>query len=91
MKPLNVSKNIVSLSEFKAKASQMLYEVQSTHHPIVITQNGKAAAVLISPEAFDFLTEQARFIDAVQKGLADVEKGRVVADENAGEDEQREG
>lgn len=43
--------------------------------------SGTAAAVLISPEDYDFLTEQARFIDAVQKGLTDVEKGRVVADE----------
>lgn len=82
MKPLSVSRNIVSLSEFKAKASQMLHEVQSSHHPLVITQNGKAAAVLVSPADFDFLTEQARFISAVQKGLADVENVRIVADEN---------
>lgn len=82
MRPLNVSKNIVSLSEFKAKASQMLHEVQSSHHPLVITQNGKAAAVLVSPADFDFLTEQVRFIKAVQKGLTDVENGRMVPDEN---------
>lgn len=82
MKPLNISTNIVSLSEFKAKASRMLHDVQSSHHPLVITQNGKAAAVLISPADFDFLTEQARFISAVQKGLADVENDRIVPDEN---------
>jgi prevent-host-death family protein len=82
MKPLSVSKNIVSLSEFKAKASKMLHEVQNSHHPLVITQNGKAAAVLISPTDFDALTERARFIDAVEKGLADVQQGRVVADED---------
>lgn len=82
MKPLNVSKNIVPLSEFKAKASRMIRDAQSSHQPLVITQNGKAAAVLISPEDFDCLTEKARFIDAVQKGLTDVEKGRVVADED---------
>lgn len=82
MKPLSVSKNIVSLTEFKAKASQMLHEVQNSHQPLVITQNGKATAVLISPTDFDALTEQARFIDAVEKGLADVQQGRVVADED---------
>jgi prevent-host-death family protein len=82
MKPLRVSRNIVSLSEFKAKASQMLHDVQRSHHPLVITQNGKAAAVLISPADFDFLTEKARFISAVQKGLADVENDRIVPDEN---------
>jgi len=82
MKPLNISQNIVSLSDFKNKASRMLHEVQSSHHPLVITQNGKAAAVLISPSDFDLLTEQARFVDAVQRGLGDVKNGRVLSDED---------
>ena len=77
MKPLNISKNIISLSDFKNKASKMLHEVQSSRSPLVITQNGKAAAVLISPSDFDLLTEQVRFVDAVKRGLADVKDGRV--------------
>ena len=60
----------------------MLREVQSTHRPLVITQNGQAAAVLISPADFDLLTEQVRFVDAVQRGLADVQQGRVLPDED---------
>ena len=82
MKPINISENIVSLSDFKNKASRMLHEIQSSHRPFVITQNGKAAAVLISPSDFDFLTEQARFVDAVQKGLTDVQNGLVLSDED---------
>ena len=60
----------------------MLNEVQRSHRPLVITQNGKAAAVLISPSDFDLLTEQARFVDAVQRGLTDVQNGRVISDED---------
>lgn len=82
MRPINISQNIVSLSVFKNKASKMLREVQSSHRPIVITQNGKAAAVLISPADFDLLTEQVRFVDAVQRGLTDVQHGRVLPDED---------
>ena len=82
MKPINISQDIVSLSDFKNKASRMLHEVQSSHRPLVITQNGKAAAVLISPSDFDLLTEQARFVDAVQRGLTDVQNGRVISDED---------
>ena len=86
MKPINISQSIVSLSEFKNKTSKMLHEVQSTHRPLVITQNGKAAAVLISPADFDLLTEQTRFIDAVQRGLTDVQQGRVLSDEDLDKD-----
>jgi prevent-host-death family protein len=82
MKPMNISQNIISLSDFKNKASKMLHEIQSSRRPLVITQNGKAAAVLISPSDFDLLTEQARFVDAVQRGLADVQKGRMLPDKD---------
>jgi len=82
MKPINISQNIVSLSDFKIKASRMLHEIQNSRRPLVITQNGKAAAVLISPSDFDLLTEQARFVDAVQRGLVDVQNGRMLPDDH---------
>ena len=86
MKPINISRNIISLSDFKNRASKLLNEVQSSHSPIIITQNGKAAAVLLAPADFDALTERARFIDAVEAGLADAQEGRVLADEELGID-----
>lgn len=49
-----------------------------------MTQNGKAAAVMLSPEDFDRLTTQARFVAAVQDGLSDLAAGRVVSDEALG-------
>ena len=82
MKPLNISQDIISLSDFKSKASKMLHNVQTSHRPLVITQNGKAAAVLISPSDFDLLTEQTNFVDAVNRGLSDVEHGRILPDED---------
>lgn len=82
MKQLNISQDIISLSDFKNKASKMLHNVQTSHRPLVITQNGKAAAVLVSPSDFDLLTEQARFVDAANRGLSDVENGRVLPDED---------
>ena len=82
MRPINISQNIVSLSDFKNKASKMLHEIQSSRRPLVITQNGKAAAVLISPSDFDLLTEQVRFVEAVQRGLADAKNDQVFLDED---------
>jgi len=37
--------------------------------------------VLLSPDDFDQLTYAERFREAVREGLADVEAGRVVSDE----------
>jgi predicted transcriptional regulator len=38
--------------------------------------------IVISPSDFDLLTEQARFVDAVQRGLADVQNGRMLPDDD---------
>ncbi len=82
MKNFQVSEDIVSLSDFKNHASRMLNQMQHSHRPIIITQNGRPAGVLISPAEFDLLSERSRFIQAVQSGLEDVAQGRVVADED---------
>ena len=79
MRTLRVSENIVSVSEFKAQAAEWLRRLGENSSPVVITQNGKAAAVLLSPTAYDELAEGHRFTKAVQQGLDDVGAGRVTA------------
>jgi prevent-host-death family protein len=81
MKSFRVSENIVPVSGFKAQAAEMLRRLAASGEPLVITQNGKAAGVLLSPEAFDELTELHRFMAAVLEGLEDGKAGRVFSHE----------
>ena len=78
MPNLRVAEDIVPLSLFKAKAAELLKKISETGAPIVITQNGRAAGVLLSPAEFDLLTERARFVNAISEGIADLESDRVV-------------
>jgi antitoxin YefM len=43
----------LSLSEAKMKLSELIDRVQSTDAEVVITKNGRPAAVLVSPDEFD--------------------------------------
>ncbi|MBC7543646.1 MAG: type II toxin-antitoxin system Phd/YefM family antitoxin [Candidatus Sericytochromatia bacterium] len=74
---MRVSENFVPVSEFKAQAADWLRKANESGAPIVVTQNGKPAGVLLSPQAFDALTERARFVEAIDAGLADADAGRV--------------
>jgi prevent-host-death family protein len=78
MKPLYLSEDIVPIKDLETQASRVLKQLRDSHRPVVITQDGRAAAVLISPEDFDRLRERDRFMAAVQEGLADVEAGRLL-------------
>lgn len=72
-----ISQDFVPVSDFKAQAAEWLRRIGETDAPLVVTQHGKPAGVLLSPRAFDALTEQARFVSAVGEGLADADAGRV--------------
>ncbi|MEK6287773.1 MAG: type II toxin-antitoxin system prevent-host-death family antitoxin [Acidobacteriota bacterium] len=78
MRDVNVSEGIVPLGEFKARASKIIGELADSKEPLVITQNGRPAAVLMSPAAFQELRERYEFLEAVAQGVADTEAGRVV-------------
>ena len=48
---------IESLTKVKSQLSALVDSVHSTHERIIITRNGKPAAVLISPEDLESLEE----------------------------------
>lgn len=75
MAKIRVSEDIVPISDFKAQASEWLRRIAGSGHPLVITQNGKPAGVLLSPAAFDELAERQLFLAAVQEGMADEQTG----------------
>ena len=81
MKSTRFSEDVVPIGEFKAKAAAVLRRLREHRRPVVLTQNGRPAGVLISPEEFDRLAERERFIAAVEEGLADARAGRVVDDD----------
>ena len=84
MKALNVSEDVLPIGEFKTHASRVLRKLRAGQRPVLITQNGRPAAVLITPEEFDRIRENDQFTAAVREGLADSEAGRVIDDAEMG-------
>ena len=70
----------LSLSEAKMKLSELIARVQSTDIEIVITKNGKPAAVLVSPDEFEGWREtisikaDGDLMGEIKKGLASLKK-----------------
>ncbi|MBI4871717.1 MAG: type II toxin-antitoxin system Phd/YefM family antitoxin [Candidatus Riflebacteria bacterium] len=85
MKAIRVKDGIVPLGEFKANAARLLKELREDNGPLVITQNGRPAAVMLAPEAYDRIQEEQAMLEAVAAGLADAEAGRVVEHDRVAE------
>jgi prevent-host-death family protein len=77
MKVMSVSKDIVPIGKFKIGISRWFKIVHNTGHPLIITQNGKPAGVLLSPSEYDELVYKSAFLDSINRGITDAESGRI--------------
>jgi prevent-host-death family protein len=75
VKAVQISDGIVPLGEFKAQAAKLLKRIGESGQPMVITQNGPPAGVLVSPREYDRMQERQRFLESIAAGLADTESG----------------
>jgi len=80
---LDMAEDIHPATDLRVKAEDLLRQVQTTKRPIVLTQEGKGAAVLVDVESYQSLLEDLELLRDVHRGLADVEAGRVVSHEEA--------
>jgi antitoxin YefM len=66
----------LSLSEAKMKLSEIVDRVHSTDEEVVITKNGRPAAILVSPEEFESWKEtieilsSADLTEEIRRGLS---------------------
>jgi len=79
MKSIKLETNVVSVADFKAHASRWFDRIREDGEPVVITHNGKPAAVVLSPAEYDRLGAQQRLLESVAAGLADAEAGRTMS------------
>jgi prevent-host-death family protein len=68
---------VMSLSEFKAQASRLLKELQEHPRPVVLTQNGRASAVLHDYAQYQRQQESLLMLKLMVQGEADVQQGDV--------------
>ena len=77
MKTINISQDIIPVGEFKTGISKWLRSIRDKKHPIVITQNGRPAGVLIAPEEYDKLIYNKMFTESINRGIQDLKSGDI--------------
>lgn len=70
------SQDIRPLSEFRANVASYVEHVQTTKRPLVLTQHGRSAAILIAVEAYEELVERGELAEDVRIAEAQIAAGR---------------
>ena len=50
---MNIKNDIKPISYLKSRSAEVLKQINETHRPVIITQNGEPRAVLQDPESYE--------------------------------------
>jgi prevent-host-death family protein len=67
--------NIVPISDLKQGAASVLKRVRDSKEPVVITQRGRAAAVMLSVEAYEQSERDMDLLRLLVRGEREIEAG----------------
>lgn len=77
---LDIITDIHSLTSFRRRSGDFIKQLKKSKRPVVLTVNGRAAAVVQDAEAYQRLLDIAARADAgegIRQGMEDARKGRT--------------
>jgi prevent-host-death family protein len=75
---MNISRDILSLTEFKRNTGELVKQMKETGSPLVLTVNGRAELVVLDAENYQALLDQVEHsetVKAVRESMAAFERG----------------
>lgn len=73
---MNLQNDIQPVSFLKSHTAHLLQQVNETHRPVIITQNGMARAVLQDAESYESMQNAFLMLKLLAQGEADIRAGR---------------
>lgn len=83
---MNISTDIKPVTYLKAKAADLLKQINETHRPVIITQNGEPRAVLQDPKSYENMRNAIGLLKLISQGEGDIKKGRGKSQEDVFKD-----
>lgn len=74
---MNITNDIKPVTYLKSKAAALLDQINVTHRPVIITQNGEPRAVLQDPESYENMRNAIGLLKLISQGEAGVRNGKV--------------
>ena len=83
---MKITKDIKPVTYLKSRAADLLNQINESHRPVVITQNGESRAVLLDPESYENMRNAIGLLKLISQGESDVRDGKVKPQEEVFKD-----
>jgi len=77
VKNMNISSDIKSVTYLKSKSADLLNQINKTHRPVIITQNGEPRAVIQDPESYENMRNAIGLLKLISQGESDLRNRRL--------------
>lgn len=78
MTRLQLDQDILPLSDFRANAAALLEQVRETKRPLVITQHGRSAAVLLDVSEYERMLTTLELLQGIQTAEQQTAEGQGI-------------
>jgi len=78
MAPLRPSTDVRPVTEFRANTSAVIEQMHSTKRPVILTQHGRSAAVLLDPEVYEGMIDEIELLRDLAISEAQIAAGQVI-------------
>jgi prevent-host-death family protein len=78
---MNISRDIKPVTYLKSRAADLLKQINETHRPVIITQNGEPRAVLQDPESYENMRNAIGLLKLISLGEEDIKDGKSKSQE----------
>ncbi|MFC2167239.1 type II toxin-antitoxin system Phd/YefM family antitoxin [Acidobacteriota bacterium] len=72
-----MSEDIRSITYLKSKAADLLKQINDTHRPVVITQNGEPKAILQDPKSYENMRNALSLLKLIALSEEEIKKGKT--------------
>lgn len=81
MRHINLEDDIKSLSEFRANSANFIKQIKDTKRPLILTQHGKSAAVLVDVAEYQATIEKLELLQEIQTAERQIAEGKILSNE----------
>lgn len=75
--------DIKPVSEFRANAAELIEHVRNSKRPLVLTQRGHSAAVVLDVDEYERMVEEIELLSDVRVAVQQLERGQGVSNREA--------
>jgi prevent-host-death family protein len=76
---MNLSPNLTPLTEVRRHTAEIFEQVRATKQPVMVTEHGREAGVIMDPEAFHALNSRLAVLEEIAMGETEIAQGLSVS------------